>query len=214
MDHFENYPMNENCIELSPTRTPSIAYIPSSSDEDESHFHDYVEGFKRHGITQFYYTPIDPPSPRTLDENIKRAFQQDIIYFSGGNTYELMRNIQLTHLEEHVRSFLDEGGVVSGCSAGAIVMTPRIMTAGFPAFDCDDNEVGLKNLKGMDLVNFEFFPHYEDRPGYRNALRNYSKICPNPLYACEDGSGIIVDDLRVSFYGNSYVFMGGKCCLI
>jgi dipeptidase E len=58
-----------------------------------------------------------------------------------------------------LKKFIQDGGILTGLSAGAIMMTETIEMAGYPPFDCDENEDNLKNLKSLNLVDFYFFPH-------------------------------------------------------
>ena len=89
-------------------------------------------------------------------------------------------------------------------------MTPNINTAGFPDFDCDDNYMKLKNWKALNLVPFEFFPHYVNSKRYMEELRSYSKTTKFPVYAIPDGSGIVVKDTEIRFVGRPYCFINGK----
>jgi len=89
-------------------------------------------------------------------------------------------------------------------------MTPSIGMAGIPRFDCDQNDVKLKNLKSLGLVPFEFSPHYNGRKKVDEELLRYSKKIEHPLYACPDGDGIIINGDKVSFIGEVYPFVKGK----
>jgi dipeptidase E len=95
-------------------------------------------------------------------------------------------------------------------SAGALILTPHIKLAGYPRFDCDDNTVKLKNLKALGLLKFEFFPHYSDSPRLRRALISYSRKNKKPIFASDDGGGLVVDNGWITFYGKVFVFYRGK----
>ena len=89
-------------------------------------------------------------------------------------------------------------------------MTPTIASAGYPSFSQDVNEEKIKNLNSLNLVKFEFFPHYKNSHRYEQALMKRSKEIAYPVYACPDGSGIVVDRDKLSFIGRCYVFFRGK----
>ena len=107
-------------------------------------------------------------------------------------------------------NFVKSGGVLTGLSAGAIMMTPRITSAGYPAFDRDDNIVNLKRLNGLNLVNFEFFPHYQNTEKYQKTLLSESRKINYPLYAVSDGGGIIVDGKTIKFVGKVWTYNQGR----
>jgi len=110
----------------------------------------------------------------------------------------------LTPIEEK------KGGVLASLSAGAIILTPNIGTAGPPLLDPDKNDVKLKNLRALGLVRFEFYPHYTSTPKTNQAILQYSRNTKNPIFACPDGSGITINENRMTFIGNVLMFAGGK----
>ena len=93
-------------------------------------------------------------------------------------------------------------------------MTPNIGLAGYPPFDRDENEVGLTNEKSLGLVGFEFFPHFRNSARMRVALASYSRKTGRPLYACRDGSGIVIEGDRFTSHGDVYLFDRGQALKI
>ena len=89
-------------------------------------------------------------------------------------------------------------------------MTPSIITASYPKFDRDDNIVGIRSMDAMNLVPFEFFPHYTPEPEYARELKKQSKPLKYPIYGVSDGGGITVDDTRLSFFGDVWGYFAGK----
>ena len=89
-------------------------------------------------------------------------------------------------------------------------MTPEINTAGFPPFDCDENEDNITNLSSLNLVDFEFFPHYKNSKRYDEHLLAYSLQTKRKIYASPDGNGVIIDNNDTTFCGRNYIFYQGK----
>ena len=89
-------------------------------------------------------------------------------------------------------------------------LTPHIELAGYPEFDRDENDCGLRDLRALRLVRFEFFPHYRHTRRLRQALREYSEGSPNPVYACSDGSGIVIEHDCFTAHGDVRLFHGGR----
>lgn len=90
-----------------------------------------------------------------------------------------------------------------------MIMTPSINTTVIfhsQKGDLDKlNTVGLRNFSALNLVDFEFIPHFNGKEKGVFA-KNYSKTRKNPVYACDDGSGIIIDGGETIFYGKVVKF--------
>lgn len=82
----------------------------------------------------------------------------DIIYVAGGNTYLLMDAMHGCDFKNVVRELLEKGIIYIGESAGSIVAAPDIRSS---AWCRDENNVGLKDLTGLFLVDFAILPHYK-----------------------------------------------------
>jgi dipeptidase E len=111
-----------------------------------------------------------------------------------------------------LKRFAARGRVVAGLSAGGILMTPHIALAGYPAFDRDEDEIGTSphRQRALGLVDFEFFPHYRHSARYREALERHSRRSPRPLYACRDGSGIVIEGDCFTAHGEVWLFDRGR----
>lgn len=206
--HYQdNYQLNKRMLNTAHSRTPKITYIPASSDFGLEDFREFVEAIESVKSCKFIYFPIDND---ITGELTKRAFQSDIIFLSGGNTYGFLNSILQNELQNEFYQAHKNGKTLAGVSAGAILMTPNIRTAGFPDFDRDENFVGLRTKKALSLVPFEFFPHYTNSPRYRRELCAQSSKSKRPIIASTDSSGVVVTRSGVEFVGHHYLFSGGK----
>jgi dipeptidase E len=186
---------------------PQITYIPSESNGSDRYFQAFVRQYKKLKVKKFMHMPIDIP---ILTPVLEQAFKSDIIHLSGGNTYYFLKHLRKNKLLNRLKLFVKKGGILTGTSAGAIIMTPNIGTASFPIFDCDENDVLMKNLKSMSLVDFEFFPHYRYSKRYDQALINHSQQSIRPIIACPDGAGIIINNKISIACGKLSCFYQGK----
>lgn len=203
----ENIEMDKALVEMTGVSSPTITYIPSSSYDSEIEFREFVRRFRKYNVTKFLHFPIDVPFDQVL---LKEVLKSDVIFLSGGNTFYFLHHLRRTKLLNSLKTFAKSGGVLAGLSAGAILMTPSIHTAGFPSFNCDDNDEGLTNWKSLNLVPFEFFPHYVNSKRYIEEVVSYSELTKNHLYASTDGSGILVKNDQVQFIGKHYCFHKGE----
>ncbi|MBT3583596.1 MAG: type 1 glutamine amidotransferase-like domain-containing protein [Halobacteriovoraceae bacterium] len=206
-DDNDNSELNSECLKLVNKKSPRITYIPSCSYDSEWHFKKFVDHFQKHKVTQFIHFPIDVPFDKIL---LSEVLKSDLIHLSGGNTYYFLKHLRKSGMAKLLKEFVKRGGVLTGLSAGGIIMTPIITTASFPAWDRDENEEKIKNHKSLDLVSFEFFPHYVNSRRYDQVLVNYSKKSKRPVYATPDGSGIILKEDEITFFGKNYAFYKGK----
>ncbi|MDO9181430.1 MAG: Type 1 glutamine amidotransferase-like domain-containing protein [Bacteriovorax sp.] len=207
----DNFYLNQRALALTNVKKPKLSFIPSSSDVADVTFKSFVKEFSMLG--RFSYNSFCVDAPYSQSELVD-LLQSDLIYLGGGNTFHFLHHLKKNHMFGHLQEFLKKDGVLCGLSAGAIVLSPNINTANFPSFDRDENLIGLKNLKGMGLVNFEFFPHYTNAKRYSDEFVAYTEKSKFPFYASFDGSGIIIEDKHITFWGKNYLFYQGKKIIV
>jgi dipeptidase E len=135
----------------------------------------------------------------------------DGVFFGGGNTYEFLRALRTRGIAPaKLKSYLENGGVIMGLSAGGIVLTPHIATASIPSEDADTNSIGLKNRRGLGLVPFEFVPHFSGTAASIQEIEQYVSKSRRPVLACSDGSGILVRGSAAEVHGGATLFRNGK----
>jgi dipeptidase E len=189
-------------------RKISLTYVPFCADNAEIYFRRISKRFQRFGASRFQCLPLDLPQAPTPDE-IKRAFSSDVVYLAGGNTFYFLHWIRKRKLLGALRNYVKEGGVLAGLSAGAHMMTPHIGLAGLKGLDPDDNEVGLKSLGALGLVEFEFMPHFYESRHSVKIMRKYSEKSGTTIYGCADGGGIVIHGHLFSVLGRCWVFHDG-----
>ena len=205
--HSDNIALDKMLLNFFSSDDLQLTFIPSSSYMAEIEFREFVQHYRKFGIRKFLYFPIDIPFN---DVTRREVLKSDIIHLGGGNTYYFLRTLRQSKIFKDLKQFVAQGGGLTGLSAGAILMTRNISTAGFPSFDCDENAEELKNLSALNLVDFEFFPHYRNSKRYDDELAKYSTTIDHPLYACPDGAGIIVKGNQISFVNKTVGFFNGK----
>lgn len=203
----ENEVIHDALSTLAGSKTKkSFTYVPFCSEGSATYFQRAVRRYSRFGFNEFECLPVDR---KVSPELVEKAFQNDVIYLAGGNTFYFLSHLKRSGLMPRLKQFAKNGGVIAGLSAGAILLTPHISLAGYPEFDKDENDVGLRNLKALDLVNFEFFPHFTKSPRVIEALAIYSENSNYPVIGCRDGGGIIVEDGRTQLIGEIHLFSRG-----
>jgi len=124
-----------------------------------------------------------------LEVSSKLNFEdKDTIYVCGGNTFRLMKAVNESNFKEEVLKVLDRGGLYIGASAGALILSPTIAIAG--EVEPDENEVGLKDLTGMNIINFEILPHYN--PEQDTQINNYKLKAKNEIKLISNDEIIVI----------------------
>jgi dipeptidase E len=212
-DYHHNKKLNDRMFELTGVPAQNIqdivmVYVPSMNDEHGDYFQEWKRFYKKLGVKKFHFFPLKKSNPKSLVDKVMNAH---IIFFSGGNTFTFLRNMRRSGLRNNFKQFLARGGVLSGMSAGSILMTPNIMLAKIPSYDQDPNEAKVTNLKALNLLPFEFSPHYEPKDGRLDIeLKKYSKTRKHPIFGCEDGAGIVFHGGLVETVGKLYFYQDGR----
>lgn len=106
------------------------------------------------------------------------------VYIGGGNTYRLLHELRRHHVDRALTSYLAEGGVIYGGSAGAIVLGRDIATCAHQ----DTNLVGLVDTGGLNLTHgHSIWCHYapDDDP----LIIEYVRERRHPVLALSERAG-------------------------
>lgn len=189
-------------------RRARITYVPSIYLKDGGEwFEKFKKNKSRFGLSKHLFFPVDRPFTKP---ELRSALESEALYLSGGNTFYFLKNLRRSGLLPELHGYVKKGGVLFGVSAGSIIMTPTIALSGLVPGEADENEVGLRNLKGLGLVNFEVYPHYSQSRASVRALRQYTKPLSKRVYAFPDGSGVVVNGSITSFHGDVKCFRKGE----
>src|SRR6478735_1058787 len=150
-DEKENQTLDRSFVELLGKKNPVVTFIPSSSYLSEQEFKTFVRHYSKFKINRFIHFPVDVPFDKILFQEVMRS---DAIHMAGGNTFYFLHTLRKAKLLPQLKTFAEKGGLLTGLSAGAIMMTENIEMAGYPEFDRDENSVNIKNLASLNLVDF------------------------------------------------------------
>jgi dipeptidase E len=121
----------------------------------------------------------------------------DVIFVFGGNTFDYLDRIRKTGLDKAIKSFVKKGGVYLGLSAGSYVACPTIEAATWK--HADRNTIGLKNLRGLNLVPFLITAHFENK--YREIIEQAAKTTKYPIIALTDKQAVLVKGKQIRIIG-------------
>jgi dipeptidase E len=191
-----NQQVDSYLLKLLGTTNTRIGYISSSTDPQRQYFTLKQNYYQQYGLQLAPYFELDIDyKPHLLDS----LFACDAIHLCGGNTYYFLYWLQQRGLMERLKHYALYEGVLIGISAGAIIMTPDIITAQL----CNDTPYApLTIYQGLGLVDFAFVPHLQDTPEEYTHMQAYADQQQKVLYGCHDGDGIVVAGETITLIGN------------
>lgn len=192
--------MKDEIIKLlqKPAYDVEVAFITTATKPQESA--DYIKKdweIMKEGLG-FNMEEIDIEG-KTEHELMKSLEFVDIIFVAGGNTFYLLKMMRQCNFEKVIRKLLKQGKVYIGVSAGSIVAGRTIQTAEWLG---DNNVVGLKKLKGLNLVPFDIFVHYNSN--YTEIIKQKIKNPKNRLKNLR----ILTDDQAILVQGKEVDLIG------
>ncbi|WKZ29810.1 MAG: Type 1 glutamine amidotransferase-like domain-containing protein [Candidatus Dojkabacteria bacterium] len=128
---------------------------------------------------------------------IKELEDQDVIWMHGGVTGYLLYWIRRCELDKHLPRLLATSLYI-GSSAGCMILAKDQDLA---EWYIGEQEPGASLIPGLGLVDFNFYPHYEDH--LYNEVK--AKYRGNKMYLVKDGEVIIVEDGKVRVLGEERI---------
>lgn len=174
-----------------------VLYIPVAMDPNE---HSWSSCFNWFNLA---FSEIGNISINMLTEFRGLSFdflsQYEGVYVGGGNTFKLLNIFKSCDFDQLLIQYINNGGIYYGGSAGAIIMGKTIDTA----TDYDTNEVGLKDLNGLNLVDdYSIWPHYIS--DNKQIVTNWRKSNGKVICIGED-SALIINNQNHEFLGDNVV---------
>lgn len=111
-----------------------------------------IDSLKNQGYQVDRYTITG----KTKEEIEKKIDEYDILYTSGGHTAYLLQQLLTTDSFNLIRDKVKAGKPYIGTSAGSIICGPKL-----PDYFVEE-DVSLKDLACLNLVNFTLIPHWGD----------------------------------------------------
>lgn len=176
-----------------------LAFIPTAANADEGHKGWFINDLYR--TLQLGFAEIDIVDISALPEtNWKpRLEKADILMFSGGNTYHLMKWLRKTGLDKMLPKLL-KTRVYVGISAGSIA-TGKSLALNSHSLTIWQKTGKLSEDKTLGWVNLHFRPHLNS--SYRRDitlgfLAKVAKVIKGPIYALDNDSAIVVDGKKIA----------------
>jgi dipeptidase E len=180
-----------------------ILYVPIAMDENQISYDACSDWFTKliseHCIDKEVDYRLWVEKEHVLDMDMF-----DAVYIGGGNTYYLLKTFRDLGIDADLRSFIENGGLVYGGSAGAIIMGKSIATVS------EENTIALPYDIGLGLLgNFSLRCHFTDADV--PLLKQRSLDLGQSIIAIPETSGIVVGESAFTVFGDPVtLFVGGE----
>jgi peptidase E len=154
---FLNPKTGQKFLELvgKPAEQIKIIFVPTASRIE--HELKYVRISKK----ELFDLGIKRENFKVLDITRKIPYSEvsnfDAMYVCGGNTFYLLAKVREYGFDKVIKQFVEEGKVYVGVSAGSILVGPTVDVSS----PWDEDDVGLTDFTGLNLVNVATIPHYQ-----------------------------------------------------
>lgn len=190
-----------------------VAVLPMASSEPDTSFFYAKKDFVKHGITDvfnFNFQKDEVPSQSRLD-SLRKAH---LIYITGGVQSEFMDIVLHTAVHEAIKNAYRDGSLVAGTSAGAAVMSKKMLTGNefkHPEYTGDFRTIEAENMeitRGLGLLENAIIDQHFIRRMRMNrlitvAIENPDQIC----IGIDESTAIIVERDTATVTGQSQVIV-------
>lgn len=126
----------------------------------------------------------------------------DVIYVCGGNTFVYLDRIRKSGLDKFIiDSVRNNKSIYVGVSAGSIIVGPSIKTASIGS-EGDLNEINLKLLLGLQLVDFLIFPHFTNKD--LTNIKDLEKRTALPVLRLADNEAVFIKSAQTATLKDIY----------
>lgn len=208
----QNYYANKKLNEIIDHNKP-LLYVPLAMDESD-HPYDSCYEWINEELAQVQLSGID--MVRSFEELVQKNYNNYCaLFIGGGNTYKLLKGIKDSGAFEKIKEFINNGGIVIGGSAGAVIFGCDIDIIS----TMDPNDVALIDTKGFNVMNgVSIFPHYTNTKSklseeenlarlnnFTNAIKHFS-MTNGDVIAIPEEDAIFVNNGELEILGNRPFF--------
>lgn len=171
-----------------------VVYIPTAANgESEYKWNDTaIYKFAKSTVKSLHVLELEKTNKQELIEAMSSA---DMIWMGGGKLGYLLEWMINSGFSEIIDDlYLRDDLVYVGSSAGSMACS---VTQNVGEWYIGEEEAGVSLLSGLGLIDFEIYPHYEDKL-YDKIDENWKK---GELYLLKDGEAITVSDYKIGFIG-------------
>jgi len=190
-----------------------VVVLPMSSQSPDTASLLATQMFNKHNITKVYTVNVDSVFSVT-DSVLNLIGSASLIYIPGGDQTRFMKSIQFTKIKQIIQQAYHNGTVIAGTSAGAAVMSERMITGNQSRqtkYTGDFTTIESLNIEidsGLALMKTAIIDQHFVKRMRMNRLIAVS--LENPDSYCigiDESTAICVDNNNVRIIGESQVIV-------
>ncbi len=174
----------------------TVAVIPTAAGKERD-YHKWIDMALSHFAKlniEVVAVPIIDSQGSNDDELVGLLDQVDWIFFSGGSPKYLLDTLKGSKLWDKVIQRVNEGALLAGSSAGAMIMGNYLLESPFKAVF---SSLPANWDKAFKLVDFTVFPHFNKLKKYNKVISKVIKKAPlevrNSWIGIEENTALIMD---------------------
>jgi dipeptidase E len=192
----ENGKVDARLLDLIAGHGRRVGYVSSGPEPDQRFFNGKQAYYAKLGLDLSVFMDVAKP---VKADHLAALRECDAIHLPGGDTRAFLHFLRVNGLVATLGDWTRHGGLLIGTSAGAMLMTP---TVALDAVFTGEDPKTVRDAGALNLVPFEFFPHFERDTDHLQQLLAYSTTTARRIAACRDGDGIVVTDAGVESVGD------------
>ncbi len=192
--YYETDAIDKRVVELTDKANPNFLFIGLASSFSDSYYDTMKRIYKDLGCTCAYLKKKNILNNRDIVE--KKISDADIIYFCGGDTIKLVNDLKEYDLVSLLKKAYDNGTILVGMSAGAIMLSKEGYSDSLKLRDEADK---YTFVEGLDFIDIAICPHYSNVVGKKEELKEDLKGTDKKVYSLDNGTALISIDNNISF---------------
>ncbi|MDO6390883.1 cyanophycinase [Pontibacter sp. BT731] len=184
----------------------NIEVIATAATEPQESGLAYKEAFEELGCNKVQFMLIDENHAADQPEYISRIQQADVIFFTGGDQVRLIEFLNGTQLLEIMRRrYHHEPIIIAGTSAGAAIMSDRMIYDGYGHYSLIKGE--MKTTIGFGFISHLYIDtHFVERGRFGRLAH---AVAHDPAYVgvgLSEETGIIIKEgNKIEVFGTGVV---------
>ena len=185
--------IDEEIVKMTEKENPNFLFIGLASSHSDSYYDTMKKIYKELGCTPVYLKKSNIlNNPDIVETKIKDA---DIIYICGGDSVKLINDIKEYKIDKLLFDAYNNGAVLAGMSAGAILLSNKGFSDSLIARGESDK---YEFLKGLNFIDINFCPHYNTDSKKTTDLEEYLNKEDIEVYCLENCTALKVIDGNIS----------------
>ena len=185
--------IDEEIVRLTNKENSNFLFIGLASSHSDSYYDTMKKIYKELGCTPVYLKKSNIlNNPDIVETKIKDA---DIIYICGGDSVKLINDIKEYKIDKLLLDAYNNGTVLAGMSAGAILLSNKGFSDSLIARGESDK---YEFLNGLNFIDINFCPHYNADSKKTTDLEGYLSKHNEEVYCLENCTALEIVDGNIS----------------